>query len=571
MTIQLTDNVRMLAALDKVKEGKFFDALCLFARVDSYESILNQIGCLCHMGDTGYAVELYRRLLADYYLTHNCYCDLGKMSGQAVGLLGHFDSALDTDEFDENKVSADEQLLGDFEGAFGFDDEDFFDEYEEIEEEHFCDVTSAEYFFRLVKWLDAEAEGGRREKTDRLVEQLLEFDSDEDSVLEAQMLLCLADRNYEKGAQYAERFAKLNCTYNYRAIAVAVGLLSITNKHEETLRTMLERLLNNANDIGDNDLMEYLEIAEGSFGSDELTGKLAEILYIRYKDIGCAALRSCARIFCNMGWKKLAREAVLTLQSAVPWDSYAEVLRMFVDSDIDAKLDKSFSNLDLMRHIDVPTQLAVIAEFELVQRMENGMSTGEECILTTRDYKLLDCITNVCKTHVYRGNSEKFVNEATVLSTLLFNFKPQSKQEFFDFAKRQLCSFMPEAPVQKDILLRLINLGYKGKLLISADRGYYPLDLSRLGKCDDVFLNAFCLCAALRRVDVRRLQRCYAKIKATVGLSLNSDFEYDTVHKLAYCLLAVSYKDFVESTVAEYFGEGEDQMYLDFIASLTSN
>ena len=574
MKIEINDNVRTLAALSKVSEGKYFDALCLFSHVESYESILNQIGCLCQLRDTGYAVELYRKLLANYYFTHNCYKDLAKLGAQTVDMLSFFDSAFHSDEFDESKLSADEKLLGDFEVADDvFDEDEFFEEFDDAPESGFCDVKSTEYFFRTIRRVHEESEKGNLKKAQALLDELLEFESQDEAVLEGQMLLCLAERNYEKGAKIAEKFAALERCESYRSVAIAVEFLSASNKHKETLYKMLARLIEFADEISDSELMEYVEIAERCFESDDLTGKLADVLFARYKYAGCEALRICARVFCNMGWKKRAREAVLTLLNAVPWDSYAQVLLTFIDSDIDAKLDKSFSNLNMIRHIDVPTQLAVIAEYQLIQRMEKGMNEGAECIFYTEDYKLLHCIANVCKTHVYRGNSEKFVNESTVLSTLLTTFEPQDKTEFFDFAKQQLCSFMPEAPVQKDILLRLIRLGYRDKLLISADKGYYPLDLSRLTVADDIFLEALSLCAALRKVDTRRLQRNYAKVKAALelnDLTKGDAVGYDVVHQLAYCLLAVSYRDFVQSSVADYFGEGEDKMYLSYLAHLNS-
>ncbi|MCH5159222.1 MAG: hypothetical protein J1F66_00040 [Clostridiales bacterium] len=571
MTIEINNNVRMTAALDKVAEGKYFDALCLFARVDSYESVLNQIGCLCHLHDTGYAVELYRRLLAKYYFTHNLYRDLSRVSSQAVDLLGFFDSELDADAFDENKISADGKLLGDFE-IDDFDDEEFLEEFEEpLREKSFCDIRSSEYFFRLVERLHDETEKGNLKNARTLTDELLEFNSNDETVLEGQMLLCLAERDFDRGAEYAERFAALEHSNSYRGIAVAVGILSATNKHNETLKNMLAQLIEFADEITDSDLIEYVEIAESCFDNSELTGKLAEILYARHKDVGCEALRSCTRIFCNMGWKKQAKGAVLTLLNAVPWDSYAAVLLRYIDSDINVKLDKSFSNLTLLRHLDVPTQLAVISEYRLIQRIENEMAGGEECILHTDDYNLLHCIANVCKTHVYRGNSEKFVNDATVLATILFSFMPENAGEFYDFAKQQLCSFMPEPPVQKDILLRLIKLGYCDRLLISANKTYYSLDLSKVTVFDEAFLDALSLCAVLRKVDARRLQRNYLKIKEIADVKEvydDGDARYSLTHKLAYCLLAVTYKDFAKSQIAEYFGEGDDALYLDYLSRI---
>ena len=573
MTIELNDNVRMTAALGLVAEGKYFDALCLFARVDSYESMLNQIDCLCHLRNNGYAVELYRRFLAKYYFTHNCYRDLNKVSSQTVDTLGFFDSELNSDVFDENKISADEKLLGNFETAEeDFDEEEFYDEFDEpLIDNGFCDVHSSEYFFRLIQRIQDESEKGNLKKSRELIAELMEFDSDDEAVLEGQMLLCLAERNYERGAEFADRFAALEQAESYRGIAVAIGLLSNSDKHKNTLEKMLARLIEISDEIPDSDLIEYVEIAESRLDNNELTVKLAELLYARHKYVGCDALRSCARVFCNMGLKKQARDATLTLLNAVPWDSYAAVLLRFIDSDVNAKLDKPFSNLSLLRHLDVPTQLGVIAEYHLIRRMESMID--ENCVLHTDDYRLLHCIANVCKTHVYRGNSEKFVNDATVLATILFAFEPQNDAEFYDFAEQQLCSFMPEAPVQKDILLRLLKLGYRDKLLITANQSYYPLNLSQLTVADELFLDAFSLCAVLQKVDARRLQRNYLKVKEIMNLDPvlpEGDLRFGMAHKLAYCLLAVSYKDFTKSSVADYFSDGEDELYRDYKAHLTN-
>ena len=563
MIIQLNDNTRMLSALDKVSEGKYFDALCLFARVDSYESMLNQIACLCRLNDTGYAIELYRIFLSKYYFTHNCYRDLATTSEQAVEMLSLFDSALQGDQFDESKLSADTNLLGDYREFSEFDDEEYFDEYEEESTQNgFCDVRSTEYFFRLIQRLHDESEKGNVKLSQDVIEELLAFTSKDESVLEGQMLLCLAEHDYDRGAEFAEKFAAIDDSDNYRATAVAVGLLSWSGKHKRLLQKLLARLIKYADALSDNELMEYVEAAENFIENGELTGRLAEVLFSRYKEVGCEALRMCTRVFCNLGWKKQAREAVLTLTNAVPWDAYAHVLLKFIDSGIEVKLDKSFNNFNVARHIDMPTQLSVIAQYQLVQRLERGVKFGEECVLYTDDYPCLHFIANVCKTYVYRGNSDKFASEATTLASLLFSFTPDDKAEFYDFAKRQLCSFMPEPPVQRDILLKLIKVGYRGKLLVTARKGYYALDVTKLATTDETFLEAFCLCAALRKVDTRRLQRAYDKIKAVVAMD---DENMRNAHQLAYCLLALSYKDFVESSVADYFGEEENALYLEYL------
>ena len=574
MKIEINDNARMRAGLDKVAEGKYFDALCLFARVDSYESMLNQIGCLVALHDNGYAVELYYRFLAKYYFTHNCYSDLNKIGYKVVELLAFFDKQLVSEEFFADKVSADVSLLGNFEEvADGFDDEEFFDEYEEYPTQSgWCDVRSTEYFFRKVQLIQDMTENGQFKKSHDIATELLEFESTDETVLEAQMLLCIAERKFDEGAKLAEKLALQDNVTSYRAIAIAVGLLSNREESRDLLEKMVKRLIDLADDIEGGDLLEYMELAEGVFASSDVLGKLAELTYARYKVLGCEALRSCARVFFNMGSQKTARSATLKLINALPWDSCASLLLRYIDSAIPTKLDKPITNLSLLRHADVPTQLGVIAQYQLIQRMQEALNNGGECILHTDDYTLLDCIVSVCKSHAYRGNSDKFVNDATVLSTILTTFSPENNEEFYDFAKRQLCAFTPEAPINKDILFRLIQLGCRDKLLVNVQRSYYILDLSQLTNVDEDFLDAFSLCAVLRKVDPRRLQYHFAKVAAAVDLKefqSSCSSKYDYVHKLAYCLLALSYKSFAKSGLADYFGEGEEYLYLQY-KSLTS-
>ena len=576
MKIEINDNTRMQSALDKVYEGKYFDALCLFSRVDSYESMLNQIGCLCHLHDTGYAVELYRMLLAKYHFTHNCHRDVCRVSSQTERLLTYFDEKLTNADFDEKKISAEESLLGEFESPDEFDDYD--DDYDDVlaedavvpRESIFAKVGTPEHFFQIIRRLQEESEKNQLKKSEATIAELLEFDCDDENVLEGQMLLCLAQRDFSKGVACAEKLAELSHYENYRAIAVALGILLGTGEHTETLDKLLARLIEFADEISDDDLIEYLEIAESRFSNDELTGKLAQILYDRAKEVGCEAFRICSRIFFNLGWKKLAKDALLTLQNAVPWDSFAKATLLYLESDVSVKLDKQYSGIDVARHLDIPTQLAVVAEYQLVARMEQALNANTECFFAPNDYPLLHCISNVCKTHASRGNSDKFVNDATVLATLLTTFIPQNNDEFYDFAKIQLCSLMTETPVQKDILYALIRHGYRDKLLVTVGKTYYPLDLSKLTVCDEIFLDAFSLCAALRKVETKKLERNYLKIKKAVGAEqlTEGEFSYERVHALAYCLLAVSYKDFAESQLAGYFSEDERALYLQYLASL---
>ena len=261
MTIEINDNVRMAAALDQVAKGNFFEALCLFARVDTYESMLNRIGCLCHLFDSGYSLETYRRFLAKYYFTHNCLHDLGKLGDFVVNTLGYKDGdrEIDTESFDEKKISADEGLIGDYEPSIDFDYDSFLSNFEEPDDEPirgFCDVRSTEFFFRMIERIHGESDKGNLKKVDEIMAELLTFDSEDEAVLEGQMLICLAERDYERGAQFAEKLVDLKYLTSYRAITIAVGLLSHNDQRKDALEKALKQFYKFADDINDGDLLD---------------------------------------------------------------------------------------------------------------------------------------------------------------------------------------------------------------------------------------------------------------------------------------------------------------------------
>ena len=76
MILDITQNKIFIAALHDANAQEYYRALCMFNRVDTYESKLNRIACCCGMDDVSYAVDFYRRLKSEYYDTHNLYADL---------------------------------------------------------------------------------------------------------------------------------------------------------------------------------------------------------------------------------------------------------------------------------------------------------------------------------------------------------------------------------------------------------------------------------------------------------------------------------------------------------------
>lgn len=57
MILDITQNKIFIAALHDANAQEYYRALCMFNRVDTYESKLNRIACCCGMDDVSYAVD----------------------------------------------------------------------------------------------------------------------------------------------------------------------------------------------------------------------------------------------------------------------------------------------------------------------------------------------------------------------------------------------------------------------------------------------------------------------------------------------------------------------------------
>lgn len=567
MTINLSDNVIFSAALDKADNGEFFDALCLFARVDSYESVLNQIGCLCALRDLGYALELYRNMLARYYFTHNCYVDVLKLGDVTTMITDYFGNK-ESDVPDPTKISADESMLAYYSAEpDDFDDEDDFEsladalEYtvvERAEKSVFYDVKSTEFYMNLCQRMERAYFEGNLSKGKELQRQFMEIDTDDPETLEMQVFLCLSQHQWELGVPYALKYASLTDT-TARGLGACVHVLSQSgNEYKDVVEQLLTQLISYGEEITDSAMMDYVRIASTYLGYGEVTRKLTKILYGHYKEAGCATLCLCARTFFNCGDHDAAREAILMLLRATPWDDVALVYLTYFNKRINVTLDNVESCNSLAGHFDVPSQLSVISQYELLKDLEQNNMT-----LDSDRYPLIKCLFKMCLGCIVKGDSERFFNEATALATVLNNMTPQHNEHFFQLAKDCLAGVISEPSLNKEFLCKMIRLGYRQKLVVSTSRGYYALDLSNLTVTEEAFVLALGICATLRKVDVRRLEKTYKQIKKQLNVSFATDI--DTIRHVSYALLALSYKRFAESDESTYFADEEHSLYEKFM------
>ncbi|MCH5156322.1 MAG: hypothetical protein J1G02_00420 [Clostridiales bacterium] len=566
MTINLNDKAIFSAGLAKVDAGEYFDALCLFARVDSYESMLNQIGCLCALRDVGYATELYRNMIAKYYFTHNCCEDVNKL-GDAVELISGYMGNKDS-QSDVNKLSADEDLLGfyslEYDDYFDTDDDEMLAEVLEYtvgnksQRSIFYDVKSPEFSLNLCQRMERAFLEGNIAEGVELRDQFMGIETDDDQTLEMQLFLCLTEQRWEDGVPFAFRYA-LSTEVTARGLGACVQILSRSSvKYADVLEQLLQRLINYGEEISDLAMMDYVQIASSNIGHGEVTLKLTEILYSHYKDAGCSALALCARTFFNCGKHDLAREAILLLLRAVPWDGVAQTYLTYFNKHIKVALDTVTTKNSLARHFDIPTQLSSVAQFALLQDMEQ-----DNLYLGADSYLLIQCLYKLCLGCIIKADVDSFYKEANALGAIVVNFIPQDKEQFFDFAKRCLAGIISESSLNMDFLRKMIQLGYRDKLVMSTNNGFYALDLSQLTVSDKAFVSALAVAASLRTVSVRKLENSYKLIKKVFNCTFNENI--DTVRQLAYALLSISYKRFATSNERAYFADDEQALYKQFL------
>ena len=566
MKINLDDKVILSAALDKASDGEYFDALCLFARVNSYESMLNQLGCLCALRDVGYAHELYRNLLSKYYFTHNCKSDVCKL-GDATELLSSDFGRNATIQPDPSKICADENMLAFYPmGLDDFVDEDDFDslaealEYtvQETQKSVFYDVKSPEFYLNLCQRMERAYFEGNLSKGRELQRQFMDIETDDAGTVEMQLFLCLTQQQWERGVPYALRYATFPDATARGMGACAQILSRAGDEHKEVLEQLLTKLSDYGEEISDVAMMDYVQIAASSLGYGEVTLKLTNILYGHYKDAGCSALCLCARTFFNCGEYGLARDAILKLIRAVPWDGVAAVYLTYINKRLPVALDGIATSNSLARHFDIPTQLSVIAQYALLKDMEQN-----NLVLDSSSYPLIKCMFKLCLGCILKGDVDKFFSEAQTLDAILNNFIPKDNNEFFDCAKQCLAGIISEPSLNKGFVRKLIELGYRDRLFVSTSSGYYALNLSRLTVTDQAFVSAFGICATLRKVEVRKLENAYRQLKKTLNCDVDNDD--DMLRQLAYAMLALSYKRFGQSSESTYFSDDEHALYMKFL------
>lgn len=573
MRIEITDNTKMRTALSLAYKRSYFEALCLFAQVESYESALNQIACLAEMQDVGYAVDAYYYAKQKYGNTHAVYADICLLGDVAESIAIFCETNQRAAVANDGKLRADKALLAKFcklepEDDFAAPDLNYaadstYFDASVFSPNNFYDVKSTRYFDSLRINMEKCLMYGNEKQAKKYAKRLLEIKTDHLPTLEAQISLILYSEKFHKGLQYAKRLAQAEGG-SHAAIGGAIDI--VTYLYSPKYFELLDRLLHKAAEVIEDitlfDLEDYIYLSTSRLHNYQLANLFAEALYKNFRNASLEALHMCACAFYNCGNARLAKEASITLLRAVPKNTYARILAEYVR---EVPVGKNTLSMNLqarsIRHFCIPAEIALYAH----DRLTPSLGLDDSTVINEAQLFYISVLVAYCKSLVLLNRRKEYSELIALLRAVLVAYDFQSTEAFLQFAKWQLIATMPDQCLNETLLYRLITLGVKEVLHVGLPTGYYKLDISGLDCCDEVFVRAFAICATLISVDEpRKYLKAYNDIFNTISIELQDE---TLPHKLAYALLRLCNKDFAEFPEAEFFAEGEDALYIMFRAA----
>lgn len=573
MIIEFSDNSKMHAAISLANRRRYYDALCIFAQIESYESVLNQIACLVEMQDIGYAVDTYYYAKQTYGATHALYSDVVLLGGAVENLLRFCEPSSGNALSNDGSIHADRTLLVNVENS---DEEDFsapdldyaadtflYDD-PTLSPNNFYDVKSPRYFDSLRVNMEKCIMDGDEAGAKKYAKRILDLETDHLPTLETQISLTLYTEKHKKGLPYVERLSLVEGG-STAAIGGAIEILMRLNprKHVDLLKKLLHKASEIIDDILPYDLEDYVYLATDYLHDAALAYKFAEVLYKNYKQVNLEALHVCACAFFNFGNKNLAKDAALSFLHAMPKNYYAKILVEYVLKNMS---DEQNEHLDIaprvLRHFAIPTAVSLYAH----DRLYALLDVQSQFVLTDEALFYLSVLMAHCKSLILTNRQKDYTKVVSFLRTLVAVCEFENVPQFLTFAKAQLLCTMPDQCMTETLIYRLINFGVQEKIDIGLPGSNYRLDFSQVNPTDALFSRAFSLCASLVRIDEPQIYaEAYQKIAAALPLDQKDE---NLVHKLAFAMFCVCIKNFIEMPEAEFFAESDYTLYREWRAAI---
>lgn len=589
MKIELTDSTKLHSAISLADKRRFYDALCIFAQVETYESMLNRIACLCEIDDVPFAIDLYRQAKRKYGAEYAVSKDVRELGGSAEAVLDFCEASRQHAASTEGARRADKALLvehdPDFDDDFSApdlnylaDDDNFYDPY--YASNKIFDIKSEDYFDFLRVNMERCFVEGDEAQAQKYAKRLLAVETDHLPTLEAQISLVLYLEKYKSGVAFAERLASVEGG-SHAAVGGAIEILMRVNpkKHLAALDKLLQKALK-MDDVTLFDLEDYVYIASDMLHDYQMANSFAEMLYADFRFASLEALKMCACAFYNVGKIAEAKNAAISLLRVAPDDIFARILCDFLQYETEreqnaanadgqnVKIPFEFSSR-LIRHYFMPTKLTVYSQSRLIALFEvkTRNKQAESIVLDDKALLYLAVAIASCKSLMITNRRNDYYDMATFIRAVLYTYPPENSESFFAFAKEQLFAVMSDQCINEYLVARLIALGFAEDVYISLPNNrYYVLDLRNVCAegcgADEMFCYAFGVCSTLFEIkDTQVYIDAYREITQKVPCDPSDPM---AVHKIAYAMLCSCKRGFEKSEEAEFFQNDEKKLYDDF-------
>lgn len=572
MKLELNDNLKIQTALTLVYDRKFYRALELFTQVNSYESLVNQIVCLCIMDETAYAMDLYRQTKSSLGGEYALYSDIASYGITTRALLEvcesnkkyakKIDGARRADRtllIKMNRLCEEEDIIED--SAYdGWDDFELFDG--KAVGRRFFEANSEEYFdylrYQMGRWYFE----GEEKKAEKYAKMLLEVETNHLPTLEAQIAIVLYMEKYKKGIAYAKRLSEVEGGAA-AAISGAIEILMRTDprKNLDVLKKLMCKAVDIADEISLFDLEDFIYIATSYVCDMEMSRKFAVKLFAEGDNASIDGLKLCAVAFYNFGDTELAKQAVVTISRIAPWDVWG---KLFADFLIKNPYSKNQFPIDLppriLRHFYLPEKLASYAMAQLDGQFK---ADAEQIFFDDKQLVYFSALINHCKVLMLTGHRKEYSQCVAVVRGLLDKCVCKDLQTLFDFIKTQLCQALSDQTLNACFITFLAQRGCKDKVLVGLMTSCYILDLSTVESDDETFLTAFGICTAL--VDVEDPRKLFASYKKFTDFLNDYKTEGSLTHELAYAMLCFSIRNFEQTNAAEFFPETDKALLIKYL------
>lgn len=540
------EKLNLQLAFRNVKEGKFSRALEIFGKIDSYPAALNRILCLCAMGELSYAQDEYRKACLQYSNTNKVHWDVYRYSPLTEHLISPIDEDLPINFLvGSNCESVDPELIPDYVKApgsyFVIANEEMRDtvheallgaygEMGEFKDEYFddqiYDPNSPVYHRRLAK--DFATATGYNETTRiakygkklariqyttdpfvlvKMAEHFMRVDDPRNAFVVVRAL-------YEVGVSGTDVAEGGIDSYYY----VLEAIDACHTLKPRLSATLMKYFLNLMIAFGEpSDLRSYQDFvyyASEVAKDSALAFKLAREMQQKYQNVAVDPLKQCICAYYNAGEYKLAHDTAIDLNRLIPGDVFAIAFFGFERYGSRGK--------GKAKHIPVPfsTECHWYLPDLFLDSVSGLISTCLfETLPFTRELGIaLMLLADYARMLVCQDDEMGF-SEISALFDTVVKLVPidsdDSKAAFIDFATTFVYAESGRSFATESVLLRLLEIGYRGELLVTMNGGganllfleYLPQELPM------EFMQAFAHCASLCKVSAKRAWHCYTELR----------------------------------------------------------